>query len=182
MRQVINITEITLDGVIEDPQLWPPLKGGTSDEGDAIQTELLQEADIVLMGRRTYDVFAPAWSSRHDWAMADRINAMRKIVVSTTLTEPEWKNTDVIADDVADRIRTLKHEPGGPILQYGFGDVTRLLLEAGLLDELRLWIHPQLVGPKDPADLLSRPGTQATFDLVATRTLSNGIIVATYRP
>jgi dihydrofolate reductase len=182
MRQLINSTYITLDGVIEGPHLWPSLRGGTSDEGGTIQTDLLETCDIVLMGRRTYDVFAPAWSSRSGDPYSDRINTMRKVVVSTTLTEPEWSNTEVIASDVVDRVRDLKDEDGGHMVQYGFGDVSRLLLEHGLFDQFQLWIHPQLVGPSDVSDLLSRPGTAATFDLVRSRVLSNGIVLATYRP
>jgi dihydrofolate reductase len=182
MRQLINSTYITLDGVVEGPHLWPELKGGTSAEGNTIQTDLLETCDIVLMGRRTYDVFAPAWSSRGGDRYSDRINAMRKVVVSTTLADPQWKNTEVIAGDVVGRVRDLKHEDGGHIIQYGFGDVTRLLLEHGLFDQLQLWIHPQLVGPSDASDLLYRPGTAATFDLVDTRILSNGIVLATYAP
>ena len=182
MRQLINSMYITLDGAVENPHLWPPLKRGTSDEGDAIQTELLQRCDVVLMGRRTYDVFAPAWTSRSGDPYSDRINTMRKVVVSTTLTDPTWANTEVVAEDVADRVRALKDEDGGHIVQYGFGDVSRLLLDDGLFDQLQLWIHPQLVGPSDVADLLYRPGTTATFEVVDSRVLSNGIILATYRP
>jgi dihydrofolate reductase len=182
MRQLINSTYITLDGVVEGPHLWPALKHGTSDEGDTIQTTLLETCDIVLMGRRTYEVFAPAWSSRGGDPYSDRINAMRKVVVSTTLTDPEWTNTEVIASDVVDRVRDLKHQNGGHIVQYGFGDVSRLLLEHGLFDQLQLWIHPQLVGPSEVSDLLYRPGTAATFDLADSRVLSNGIVLATYAP
>lgn len=182
MRQLINSTYLTLDGVVESPHLWPSLKGDTSDEGDTIQTDLLKTCDIVLMGRRTYDVFAPTWSSRGGDAYSERINTMRKAVVSTTLADPQWENTEVIARDVAGRVRDLKDEDGGDIVQYGFGDVSRLLLEHGLFDQLQLWIHPQLVGPSDVSDLLSRPGTTATFDLVDSRVLSNGIILATYAP
>ena len=162
MRQLINATYISLDGVIENPHLWPALRGGTSDEGDTIQTDLLRACDIVLMGRRTYDVFAPAWTSRSGDPYSDRINAMRKVVVSTTLTDPEWANTEVIAADVARRVRDLKAEDGGHIVQYGFGDVSRLLQDEGLFDELQLWIHPQIVGPDAAADLLYRPGRAAT--------------------
>jgi dihydrofolate reductase len=180
MRQLINSTYITLDGVVEGPHLWPPLKGGTSDEGDAIQTDLLETCDIVLMGRRTYDVFAPVWSRRSGDAYSDRINRMRKLVASTTLTDPEWDNTEVIADDVAGRVRELKDEDGGHIVQYGFGDVTRLLLQHGLFDQFHLWVHPQIVGPTEVSDLLYRPGTAATLDLVDCKVLSNGIILATY--
>lgn len=182
MRQLINSTYLTLDGVVEGPHLWPALKGGTSEEGDSIQADLLQTCDIVLMGRRTYDVFAPAWSSRSGDPYSDRINTMRKAVVSNTLTDPQWSNTEVIGGDVVGRVRALKDEDGGHIVQYGFGDVSRLLLEHGLFDQLQLWIHPQLVGPRDVGDLLYRPGTAATFDLVGSRVLSNGILLATYTP
>jgi dihydrofolate reductase len=182
MRKLINSTYITLDGVIEGPHLWPPLRGGQSDEGGSIQTDLLQACDIVLMGRHTYDGFAPAWSSRSGDPYSDRINTMRKVVVSTTLTDPEWTNTEVIAGDVAGRVRDLKAEDGRHIVQYGFGDVSRLLLGEGLFDELHLWIHPQIVGPGDAGDLLYRPGTAASLDLVSARTLSNGIVLAIYTP
>ncbi len=182
MRQLINSTYLTLDGVVEGPHLWPSLKKGPSNEGDAIQTELIEQCDIVLMGRRTYEVFAPAWASRSGDPVSDRINAMRKVVVSTTLTDPEWNNSEVIADDIVSRVRDLKAEDGGHIVQYGFGDVSRLLLEHGLFDRFDLWIYPQLVGPRDATDLLYRPGTAATFDLVDSRVLSNGIVVATYVP
>jgi dihydrofolate reductase len=182
MRQLINSTYLTLDGTVENPHLWPALRRGSSDEGDTVQAKLLETCDIMLMGRRTYDVFAPAWSSRGGDPFADRMNAMRKLVVSTTLTDPTWTNTEVIADRVVERVRALKDEEGGHIVQYGIGDVTRLLLDNGLVDQLRLWIYPQLVGPSDTGDLLSRPGTAATFDLVESQVLGNGIIVATYAP
>jgi dihydrofolate reductase len=182
MRQLINSTFITLDGVIEAPHLWPSLKGSTSGEGDRIQTDLLKTCDIVLMGRRTYDSFAPAWTSRSGDPYSDRINTMRKVVVSTTLTDPQWANTEVVAGDVVARVRDLKGENGGHIVQYGFGEVSRLLLDHGLFDELQWWIHPQLVGPSDAGDLLYRPGTTATFELVDSKVMGNGIILARYRP
>src|SRR5262245_62451678 len=182
MRQLINSTFITLDGVIENPHLWPPLEAGTSGEGDRIQTDLLKACDIVLMGRRTYDSFAPAWSARSGDPYSDRINTMRKVVVSRSLTDPEWANTEVIAGDVAARVRELKGEDGGDIVQYGFGDVSRLLLADGLFDQLQWWIHPQLVGHGDVAEGVSRSGTAAAFELVGSQVLSNGIILATYRP
>jgi dihydrofolate reductase len=182
MRQLINSTFLTLDGVVESPHLWPSLGRGASGEDDAIQNDLLKQCDIVLMGRRTYDVFAPAWSSRSGDPYSDRINSMRKIVVSTTLTDPEWTNTEVIAGDVVAQVRALKDEDGGHIVQYGFGDVSRLLLDNGLFDQFQLWLHPQFVGPSDTGDLLSRPGVAATFDLVDTRAMSNGIVLLTYTP
>jgi dihydrofolate reductase len=100
MRKIINSTYISLDGVIEQPHTWPPT--GPSDErADAIQTELLLACDAVLMGRRTYEAFAPVWPTRSGDAASDRINSMRKYVVSSTLRDPEWNNTTVIDGSIA---------------------------------------------------------------------------------
>ena len=148
-------------------------------ESIAIQTELLQTCDIVVMGRRTYDVFASSWPERSGEPYSDRINAMRKIVASTALTDPTWTNTEVVASGLADRLRAVKSERGGDIVQYGFGAVSQLMVEHDLLDELQLWIHPQFVDATAD-DLLFRPGLEAVFDLAETRVLDNGIVLHTY--
>ena len=146
MRRIINSTYISLDGVIEGPHLWPSLGRPGDERADQIQTELLLSCDAVLMGRRTYDGFAPVWQTRSGDPYSDRINTMPKYVVSTTLKDPEWNNTRVIDRDVAAEIERLKAAPGNDIVQYGFGAVSTLLMEHGLLDELRLWFHPLFVG------------------------------------
>jgi dihydrofolate reductase len=179
MRKIINSTYVTLDGVVENPHLWPKLPLGDAAEHEEVQFELLEQCDILLLGRRTYDVFAPAWTSRSGDAFADRINSMRKVVASTTLTDPTWTNTEVVASGLAGRVRDLKSEPGGDIIQYGVGPVTHVLLDEGLLDELRLWVYPQFVRGST-ADLLFDPEVEATFDLTASRVLSNGIVVLQY--
>jgi dihydrofolate reductase len=138
MRRIINSTYITLDGVVEGPHLWPSLGRGSDPRSDQIQTDLLLTCDALLMGRRTYDVFAPVWPTRSGDPASDHINAMRKYVVSTTLTDPEWQNTTVIDRDVVAEVERLKAADGKNIVQYGFGAVTRLLLERGMLDEGRL--------------------------------------------
>ncbi len=82
---------------------------------------------------------------------------MPKYVVSTTVQDPEWSNTHVVAGDVAAELRRIKEAPGGPVVQYGIGPVTRLLLAEGLLDELRLWVHPLVLG-------LGRPPLRGVAD------------------
>src|SRR5919109_4170493 len=99
MRKIVNSTYITLDGVVENPHLWPSLGGGDASEGDQIQTELLLACDAVLMGRRTYEGFAPVWPTRSGDPVSDRMNSMPKYVVSSTLSNPEWTNTTVIDGD-----------------------------------------------------------------------------------
>lgn len=178
MRKIVNSTYVTLDGVIEAPQNWPSTEGD-GDRAYAMQRDLLFACDTVLMGRRTYEGFAPVWASRCGDEYSDRINAMEKVVVSSTLTDPEWANTRVIADPVPE-LRRLKQEPGLDIVQYGFGQLSYALMENELLDELRLWIHPFFVGSGGPADLLYRDSRGATLRLTDTTVLASGIVVLTY--
>ena len=180
MRRIINSTYISLDGVIEGPHLWPST-GSSEGRGDAIQTELLLACDALIMGRRTYEGFAPVWPTRSGDPASDHINAMPKYVVSSTLRDPEWTNTNVIADDPIGVIRALKEQPGDDIVQYGFGPLSHALLEHDLLDELRLWFHPLLVGKGGPDDLLYRDNRLTTFELVDTTALANGIVILSYR-
>jgi dihydrofolate reductase len=134
----------------------------------------------MLMGRRTYEGFAPVWPTRSGDPVSDQFNAMPKYVVSTTLKDPEWNNTQVIDGDVAAEITRLKEAPGKDIVQYGFGVVSRLMLEHGLLDELRLWVHPLIVGAAEPGDLLFGAAPAIGFELTDTTTLSNGIVILSY--
>ena len=177
MRKIINSTYVTLDGVVENPQDWPEL-GGFGDQGYQLQDDLIQTCDALIMGRRTYEGFAPVWPTRSGDPVSDRINSMDKYVVSSTLRDPEWNNTTVV--DV-DAIRGLKGQDGANIVQYGFGQLTRALMADGLLDELRLWIHPFFVGSGTAEDTLHRGGVSARFDLADVTRLDNGIVVLDYR-
>jgi dihydrofolate reductase len=180
MRKIINSTYITLDGAIEDPQLWPNLGDAAKSESFAAQMELLDTCDTILMGRRTYETFAGAWPTRSGDAMSDSMNAMQKLVVSATLREPAWNNTSVVTGDVAEAVRTLKAQPGENIIQYGMGPLTFTMMEHGLLDELRLWIHPIVLGKSGgvtPAFLNSPP---AIMKLLKTQVLSNGVVILRY--
>jgi len=182
MRKIVNSTYISLDGVVEQPHLWPTLDRRPTDERkDTIQTELLQACDAVLMGRRTYEGFAPVWQSRSGDPLSDRMNTIPKYVVSTTLQDPDWANTTVISSDAAAEIRRLKEQPGQDIVQYGFGAVSTLLMENDLLDELHLWFHPLFVGggPGDGALFPKGPATQ--FELIGSTILEDGMAILTYR-
>ena len=179
MRKIINSTYISLDGVIEEPHLWPPTGPGDG-AGDRIQTELLLGCDALLMGRRTYEGFAPVWPTRSGDPASDHINSMRKYVVSSTLRDPEWTNTTVIDGDPVGAIARLKEEPGKDMVQYGFGQLSHALMERGLLDELRLWFHPLFVGKGGPDDLIYRDGPLTMFELRDTTPLKSGIVILSY--
>jgi dihydrofolate reductase len=181
MAKIVNSTYITLDGVIEGPHLWPSLDRPGDERAFQIQTDLLLSCDAVLMGRRTYEGFAPVWPTRSGDPYSDHINTMPKYVVSSTLTDPDWSNTRVIDGDVEARIRQLKEESAKDIVQYGFGPLSRLLLEHGLLDELHLWVHPLILGRGSPGDLLFGPAPAVGFHLSDTTALSDGIVILSYR-
>jgi dihydrofolate reductase len=181
MRRIINSTYITLDGVIEAPHLWPSLGRPGDERAEQIQTDLLLSCDAVLMGRRTYEGFASVWPTRSGDPASDRINAMPKHVVSTTLKNPAWSNTHVIDGDAVGEIARLKQGPGYGVVQYGFGAVTRLLLEHGLLDELRLWVQPLILGSGRPDDLLFGDAPAVGFHLTDTTPLSNGVVILRYQ-
>jgi dihydrofolate reductase len=179
MRKIVNSTYISLDGVIDAPHTWPPT-GPDDETAVTIQTDLLLACDAVLMGRRTYDAFAPVWPTRSGDPYSDRINSMRKYVVSSTLNDPEWHNTTVISGDPIEEIRRLKEQPGQDIVQYGFGRLSHALMEHGLLDELRLWIHPLFVGTGGPDALIYRDGRTTTLQLRDSTPLKSGTVILTY--
>lgn len=179
MRKLTNSTYITLDGVIQDPQDWPSLGSG-DDRGLTIQTELLLSCELQIMGRRTYEGFASVWPGRSGDPYSDHINAMRKLLFSSRLTNPDWENTAVVTEEPLETVRKIKAEDGGDIVQYGFGHLAHQLMAAGLIDELRLWVHPYFVGRGGPEALLYRDTATTSLSLAATTALDNGIAILTY--
>ncbi|WP_219418943.1 dihydrofolate reductase family protein [Pseudonocardia nigra] len=180
MRKLINSTYITLDGVIENPMWTSPY---FDDEASAFAATQTEAADALLMGRKTYDGMSVAWPSMDEsdpTTGAAYFNNVKKYVASTTLTNPEWNNSEVLSGDLVEEVTKLKAQDGKDILQYGFGEVTTTLIKAGLVDEVRFWIHPVLEG----GDSLTAPLTdvKTSFELVDTRVFTNGVIIASYRP
>jgi dihydrofolate reductase len=180
MRRIINSTYISADGVIERPHMWPS-SGSDGGVGGKVQADLVLSCDTLLMGRRTYEGFAPVWPTRSGDAYSDHINAMDKYVVSSTLKDPEWHNTTVIDSDPIVAIEAMKAKPGKDIVQYGFGQLTHALLEHGMLDEVRLWVHPLLVRGGGPQDLLYRDGSLTQLELDGVTQLDNGIVILNYQ-
>jgi dihydrofolate reductase len=180
MRKVINSTYMSLDGVVTNPQEWT--FGFRDDAGNQFALEQLMACDALLMGRRTYGIFSAAWPTMNDEnGLADRMNSMPKHVASRTLKETTW-NATLIQGDLAEAVDKLKREPGKDILQYGYGPVTGTLIEHGLLDELRLWLHPILVGRGEVDDLLIGPRARGTLKLTDLKRYDSGLLILTYQP
>jgi dihydrofolate reductase len=155
MSAQIVVTEfMSIDGVIQDPGGSGEYeRGGWSfeydrgEEGNRFKLEELTAAEAQLLGRVTYEGFAAAWPKMQDEAgFADKMNGMPKYVVSTTVTDPEWQNTTVIADDVPGQVAALKERHDGDILIAGSATLIATLLEHDLVDEWRLMVFPTILG------------------------------------
>ena len=181
------VTEfVSVDGVFEDPGGSEGYEHGAwtfeydrGDDGNKFKVDELMEAEVHLLGRVTYEGFAAAWPSR-EGEFADRLNSDKKVVVSTTLTDPEWQNTTVIAGDVAAQIAKLKAGTDGAILVAGSGTLVGTLLEHDLVDELRLMVFPTILGRGKR--LFPDGIDRRKLRLVEARTIGpDGVQVHTYR-
>ncbi|MEV0544913.1 dihydrofolate reductase family protein [Nocardia salmonicida] len=176
-RKIVAGLFVSLDGVVEAPETWhfPYM----DEQMGAAVGQMHAEADTLLMGRVTYETFASAWPHRTG-PMADAINGIRKLVASTTLRETAWNNTAVIDGDVLTAVKDLKLQPGKNVNLSGSISLTRALLQAGLLDELRLLVHPIVLGT---GQRLFPEGTvQTPLALVRSSTYASGVMDLTYQP
>jgi dihydrofolate reductase len=190
MRKLVVIAQTTLDGVMqapgapeEDPTGGFELGGWSFGYWDDVMQEAMGEAfgtpfELVL-GRRTYEIWAAHWPYS-EGPIADALNAATKHVASRTLESTDWSNSKLIEGDVETAIRALKEEDGPELQVQGSTDLIQTLLARDLVDELRLWIFPVVVGP---GKRLFGDGTTPTgLELVDSKMSTTGVIIATYRP
>jgi len=171
----------TVDGVVDVP-MWTVDYGFPDDLSGSIGT-LTGSASAILLGRTTFQMFAPAWSTRtvEDDPGAPFFNDTRKYVVSSTLDDAEsvWPNSTVLGGYSADRIRALKEEVDGDLYVSGSATLVRALLADGLVDELHLYVYPLAVGT---GIRLFPEGTAQPLALRDVQALSNGVAHLTYGP
>jgi dihydrofolate reductase len=154
MGRIVVSEFVTLDGVMEDPGGSEGFEHGgwaftfeRGADGDRFKLDELLAAEALLLGRVTYEGFAAAWPSRTDEAgFADKMNSMPKVVVSTTLEQPGWNNTTVIAGNVPEELAKLRDRIEGDILVAGSAQLVNTLAEHDLVDEYRLMVFPTLLG------------------------------------
>jgi dihydrofolate reductase len=176
MRKVVESTLVSLDGVIGDPQVWA--NEYFDEEAMSLAHRQLLVADAMLMGRRTYEIFAATWPA-YTSAYADRMNNIPKYVFSSTLDTAEWSNSVIVGGDPEQTVAELKQQGDGDLVMYGHGPLGQALLEQHLLDELRLWIHPLVVGR---GTLFFREGASTALNLATTQMLASGVVILTYQP
>jgi dihydrofolate reductase len=186
VRELNVSTLVTLDGVLEDPGGAEQTENGGwslpffDEEAEQYAYEQLVASDVFLCGRKTYEMFAKSWSQMKQGDYADRMNEIPKLVASTTLEEPlEW-SASLIKGDVPEAVSKLKREPGQDILMYGSAELMQTLMDHGLIDEYRIWVHPLVLGS---GKRLFGDGIDKTaLSLAETRPLGSGVVILTYRP
>jgi dihydrofolate reductase len=185
MRKVIASEYVTLGGVMEAPENWAGQFW--NEEQGKYARQLLFASDALLLGRTTYEGFAPAWSSRTaaddqpgEEGFVDRMNSLPKFVNSKTLEEPLAWNATLIKGNVAEEVSKLKQQPGQDILIYGSGELVNTLMQHDLIDEYRIWVHPVVLG--SGKRLFEDGGDTPVLRLVDTKTFSSGVVVLTYQP
>jgi dihydrofolate reductase len=176
MRKLNAWLYVTLDSVIEAPENWVI---ADDDMFGAMEADYAN-SDALLLGRRTYEKFAASWPQRgSEVANADWMNNTRKYVASTTLKSPEWNNTTVIEGDVAEAVARLKQEDGKDIMVNGSGALVRTLMRDQLVDELRLFVHPVVVG--SGIRLFDDESDPVELALTDSHPYGNGVVSLTYR-
>jgi len=185
MRKLIVTEFVSLDGVMEAPGGEPGYAHSgwvgplfTPQLGEYKLAEQLA-ADVLLLGRVTYESFYGAWPHRDD-EMADKINTMTKVVASATLGSSDWHDTTVIASDVMGEVARLKESGDGPILVVGSRTLVHGLLAAGLVDEIHLQVFPLMLG--SGARVYPQTTGTSALELVSSTALDNGIVLQEYRP
>jgi class 3 adenylate cyclase len=186
MRLVV-IEFMTLDGVMQAPGFEEHPTGRNGWAMRVNDPELLEfngsqvmDADALLMGRHTFNIWAAFWPDPPEVAaeLGAKITALPKYVVSKTLPESEWANTTILRGDLETEIRRIKDLPGGDLMLYGSADLVAALLELDLVDELRILVFPVVLGSgkrlfREEADLRA-------LRLLSTRTTSSGVVILTY--
>jgi dihydrofolate reductase len=190
MKLVVG-TFLTLDGVMQGPGGPEEDRSGGfehggwivpyfDDQGGELVVAWTEAADGLLLGRKTYEIFAAHWPYIGDEdPIARKLNRVRKYVASRTLDKVEWNNSTLLAGDVAAEVARLKREPGGELQVTGSGNLIQTLLKHELVDEFRLWIFPVVLGKGKR--LFAEGAIPAALKRIDTKTFGTGVAVHTYR-
>ena len=186
MGKIVISTNVSFDGVVQDPDGlegfrlggWFGQFGGKDlEEWAKVEFEEALGTEALLLGRRSDEWFAARWLAKSgEWA--DRLNSLPKYVVSSTLQEPKWSNVTVLRGDVVSEVSKLKQELDGEIVVYASYQLGRTLIEHDLVDELRLFVYPVVLGAGER--LFGETSDQKPLRLVDTKTVGDGLVFLTY--
>jgi dihydrofolate reductase len=189
MRKIVAVTFVTLDGIMQAPGgPGEDDSGGFKSGGWSVNywddvvaqamTEVFAKHPDLLLGRKTYDIFAAYWPHAKPEDGADDLNNAKKYVVSRTLDKVEWQNSALIKGDVVKEIGKLKEMEGPELQVHGSSDLLQTLLKHNLVDQLHLKIFPVAIG--NGKRLFGEGTNPSSFKLLDSKISSTGIIIATY--
>jgi dihydrofolate reductase len=186
MGKIVISTNVSFDGVVQDPDGaegfrlggWFGQFGGEDlEEWAKVEFEEALGTEALLLGRRSDEWFAARWLSKTgEWA--DRLNSLPKYVVSSTLQEPKWSNSTVLRGDVVSEVSKLRQDLAGDIVVYASYQLGRTLIEHDLVDELRLFIYPVVLGAGER--LFGQTSDKKPMRLVDAKTIGDGLVFLTY--
>jgi len=195
MGKIVVSQLVSVDGVSDDPAGIEGFKRGgwtfeldsdgervtlRGEEGEEFNLAEARDSAALLLGRKTYQVFAAVWPPQQERPLAANLNSMPKYVVSSTLEDAEWNNSTVLSGEMTEEVERLKREIDGEILVYGSTQLVRTLFEHGLVDELRLMVHPVMVGAGKR--LFGETSEKRPLRLVDSKQVGEGVVILTYEP
>ena len=182
MRRIIWFNMVSLDGFFEGPDRqidWH----NVDEEFNEFAIEQMESLDTLLFGRVTYEMMASYWPTemavRDDPVVAGKMNGIAKIVYSTTLEKADWNNSSLIKKDIIEETARLKKQPGKDMAIFGSGELGNTLLQAGLVDEIRVMVNPILLGDGHP--LFKTEKERQKLKLLNSRTFHNGNVLLCYQ-
>jgi dihydrofolate reductase len=184
MGRIVVTEYISVDGVVEGPSGTETFERvGWTDafnrgpEGDRFKWDETRASDALLLGRVTYDGFAPVWP-HVEGEFADRFNSMPKYVISSTLEDPEWNNTTVLRGDVVEEVTKLKEKYEGDVVVHGSPQLAQTLIEHDLVDAIHLQVYPVIVGAGKR--LFSETSVTKRLRLADAQTVGDGVHLLIY--
>ncbi|WP_018631139.1 dihydrofolate reductase family protein [Niabella aurantiaca] len=178
MRKLIIEAEVSIDGIVNSPDIWGEIFRYHSADVTSHLHSLLRNADALILGRKTYEFFAQVWPERDD-ENAKKINSMPKYIASRNPDLPLKWNAAHIPGTIGEGVQALKQEPGNSLVQYGIGELTKTLLGSGLIDEFQLLVFPFTFGKGERWFDIIGP---CDFQLLECKPFSSGTLLLRYQP
>jgi dihydrofolate reductase len=181
-RKLVVTENMTVDGVIDATEGWfSPADDGDSSDLVATLRDFMKAQDALVLGRVTFESFREYWPRQtgDTTGITAHLNQVQKYVLSSTLEDPQWENSAVLNGDLVEEVRALTNQAGGEIGVTGSISVVWKLIDAGLVDEYRLFVYPTILG--HGRRLFDSQSTRPNLELVDTKTFRAGVVLLIYR-
>jgi dihydrofolate reductase len=181
MRKLIVTTWMSLDGIFDSASMDQWFNPYHSDSRAQSIQETIHHCEIMLYGRKTYEMLFPYWSQlkNNEMGVAEKLNKVKKYLASTTVNDGGWENTTIIKNDIVKAMGELKRKGDGNILVQGSATLVKTLLEAGLVDAFKFVVQPHIMGTGS-GNFFN--GMKSGLELTSTQMIDNGVMVLCYKP